>query len=85
MCRSLNWLKSLNFEGPILVHQIFSNLIFPYLLAHSEIVMSAAYTIKKFELWRPRLRGTSHCGTLKFCELLPFFIFAYPANSTCLA
>ena len=38
-CVELKWLKSLNFEGPILVHQIFSNLIFPYLLAHSEIVM----------------------------------------------
>ena len=84
-CVELEWLKSLNFEGPILVHQILSNLIFPCLLAHPEIVMSVAYTIKKFKIWHPRLRGTPHCSTLKFCELLPFFIFSYPANSMYLA
>ena len=32
--------------------------------------MCLAYTIKKFEFWRPRLRGTPHWSTPKFCQIL---------------
>ena len=56
--------------------QILLNFIFPlYLLAYPEIVMCQAYTNKKFEIWHPRLRGSSHCGTPK--NLSNSIVFSY--------
>ena len=52
--------------------ELLSNLIFPsYLLAYPEIVICLAYTIKKFEFWRPRLRGHS----ILISQMFPNYIF----------
>ena len=32
--------------------------------------MCLAETLKKFEVWRPHLRGTPHCGITKICHIL---------------
>ena len=64
-------------KDSIFVPQILSSLIFPsYLLGYPEILMCLAYTVKKFEFWRPCLRGTLHCRTLKFCQIL-YFLHIY--------
>ena len=75
-CVWLEWLKCLNFDGPnwgkvILVPQSLLNFIFSSYLPTLNFEVSCLNN-KKFELWRPGLRGTPHYGTPKVCQMLFF-------------
>ena len=77
----LEWLNSLNSEGPRFgATNFLSNFIFPsYLLVYPEIVICLAYTSKKCEFWCPHMRGTLIVVLSSFSKFY-LFIFAYSEN-----
>ena len=77
-CVELEWLKSLNFEGPpILMPQSLSNFIFPSdLLACPETMMCPTVLLtelKNFEFVCPCLKRTHHS---RYPPILSNFIFS---------
>ena len=72
-----------------MVPHILSNLIFFLHLLAYEILMCQAYTIKKFELLRLRLKGTpslaSFVEPLDFVKFCLSFTFTYSENFITLA
>ena len=85
-CAQHEWLKSSNFGRPvwgvppILIRPNFVKFYLFFIFANAKNFMCLACVVRKFDFWRPHLRGTPQFGTPNCFKFYVPFKFTYLKN-----